>query len=72
MSPLQKDKGCISSAAKAEMEEEKIQDESEETVVSHLSLRPRKTTKSSGEFQKLSGMGLTCFVLGLKKIKAVS
>ena len=50
-SPLQKDKGPISSAVNAEMEEEETQDESEETVVSHLSHRPRKITKASGNFK---------------------
>ena len=51
ISPLQKDEGPISSAAKAEMEEEETQDESEETIVSRLNQRPRKTTKASGNFK---------------------
>ena len=50
--PLQKDKGPISSAAKAclpaEMENEETQDES---VVSRLNHRPTKITKASGNFE---------------------
>ena len=48
ISPLQKDKGPISSAAKAEMENEETQDES---VVSRLNHRPRKINKASGNFE---------------------
>ena len=49
---IQKDKGPISLAAKAEMEEEETQDESEETVVSRLNHRSMKTTKALGNFKK--------------------
>ena len=51
ISPLQEDKGPISSASKAEMEEEETQDESEETLVPRLNHRPRKTTKASRNFK---------------------
>ena len=48
---FQKDKGPISSAAKAEMENEETQDESEETLVPRLNHRPKKSTKASGNFK---------------------
>ena len=51
ISSLQKDKGLISPAAKAEMEEEEIQYESEETLIPRSNRRPSKTTKASRNFK---------------------
>ena len=48
ISPLEKDKGPISSAAKAEMENEETQDESVVTCLNH---KKRKITKASGNFK---------------------
>ena len=65
ISPLQKDKGPISSAAKAEMEEEETQDESEETVVSHSNQRPRKLFKKFLTKNKAEIVNKVCDLLNI-------